>query len=126
MPPGWWRLGIRLALESELPSTPLPCGLSWFRRWHDFISQQFLGLLNAALKIADGVHFAEIYADSDERLGNFGGKTGDDDGSSQEPRSLNGLDKVVGDGNVHGSDASDIDDDDFGAIGTNAAEQLFG
>jgi len=102
----------------------LPAGLSRIRNRHDFVSQEFLGLFNSALQIANGVHLSEIHTDGDEGLGNFRGKAGDDDGGTEEARSFDGLDEVVRDGNVHGGHTGDVDNDDFRTVGADAAKQL--
>ena len=39
---------------------------------------------------------------------------------------LHGLHQVVGDGRVHRRHAGDVDDDDLGAVGADAAQQLLG
>jgi len=60
------------------------------------------------------------------RSGRFLGETGDDDGGAEEAGSFDGLNKVVRHGDVHGGHTGDINDDDFGAVGTNATQELFG
>src|SRR5687768_14447581 len=44
----------------------------------DLVSEQPLGLLDAALEVADRVDLRQVDADRDERLGDLGGEAGDD------------------------------------------------
>src|SRR5438876_1136514 len=94
----------------------LPDGLSRIRHRHDFVSQKLFGLFDAALQITDGVHLSKIHADGDEGLGDFRGKTGDDNGRTKEARGFDGLDEVVRDRNVHGGHTGNVNNDGFRAI----------
>ena len=44
------------------------------RHLRDPEAEQPLGLLDAALQVADGVHLAQVDADGDERLGDLRGQ----------------------------------------------------
>ena len=45
---------------------------------------------------------------------------GDDDAGTHEPRRINGLDEVIGDGRVDLGHTGDVDDDHLGAVGADA------
>src|SRR2546427_2427567 len=49
----------------------------------DLVAEQPLRLLDAALQVAHGCHLAQVDADRDERLGNFGRQAGDDHGGAE-------------------------------------------
>jgi hypothetical protein len=91
---------------------------------NNLVAQQALGLFNAALQIADRIHFAEIDADRDDGLGDFRRQTGHDHVGAQQPRCFHGLHQVIGDGRIHCRHAGDVDDHHFGAVHADAAQQL--
>src|SRR5262249_47860326 len=94
------------------------------RNREDLVAQEPLGLLDAALQVADSVHLAHVDADVDQRLGNLSRQTGHDDRGAQESRGLHRLNQMVRHTGVHRRDARDVDHDDLGAVDPNAAEQL--
>src|SRR4051812_26360271 len=102
---------------------------SGLRRQHrialldDAVAEQALGLLEAALKISDGAHRPEIDAEVDERLRDARRQPGEDRACAHQPRRLNGLHEMVGDGHVDGRDTRDVDDDDLGAVCLDGAEE---
>src|SRR5258706_471625 len=53
-------------------------------------------------------------------------EAGDDDVRAHEARGVDRLHEVVRDRRVDGRDARDVDDDDLGAVGADAAEELLG
>src|SRR4029077_19915204 len=77
-------------------------------------------------QVADRGHFGQVHADGDQRLGDFGGEAGDDDGGAQEPRRFDRLHQVVRDVRVHGGPTGAVDDDDFRAVGADGSQQLLG
>src|SRR4029450_12473758 len=93
---------------------------------HDLVAQEPLGLFDTALEVADGVHLAEVDTDVDECLGDLGRQAGDDDDRPEEARGLDRLDQVVRDGRVDVGDAGDIQHDDLGPVGPDAAQELLG
>ena len=48
------------------------------------VAEQPLGLLEAALQVADRVHLAEVDADGDQRLGDLRRQPGDDDARTHQ------------------------------------------
>src|SRR5438132_8105417 len=99
----------------------LRCGLP---RQDYLIPQQPLGLLDAALEVAHGVHLPQVHADVHERLGDLGRQAGDDHDRAEEPRRLDRLDEVVGHGRVDVRDAGDVQHYDLGAVGADPPEPL--
>src|SRR3954449_6783572 len=92
----------------------------------DLVSQQPLGLLDSALEVAYRRHLAEVHTDSDKRLRDLRREARDDHAGAHQPGRLDRLDQVVRDGRVDCRDAGDVDDDDLGAVGPDAAQQLLG
>src|SRR5947209_9720402 len=95
-------------------------------RQDDLVPQQPLGLFDAALEVADRVHLPQVHSDVNKGLGDLGRQTGDDNGRAEQPRGLDGLDQMVGHGRVDVGHARDVQHDDLGAVGPDAAEQLLG
>ena len=85
-----------------------------------------LGLLDPALEVADRVHLGEVDADGDQGPGDLGGESRDDHTGTHQPRRVDGLHEVVGDGRVDLGDTGDVDHDDLGSVGADAAQQLVG
>src|SRR5215213_2330089 len=94
------------------------------RAERDRVAEDPLGLLDAALQVADRVDLAELDAERDERLGDLRGQPRDDHARAHEPRGVDGLDEVVGHRRVDRRDAGDVDDDDLRPVGADAAQQL--
>src|SRR3954451_25004936 len=92
----------------------------------DLVPEQPLGLLDAALEVADGVDLGEVDAERDQRLGDLRREAGDDHAGAHQPGGVDRLHEVVGDRGVDGRDAGDVDHDHAGAVGPDAAEQLLG
>src|SRR5215218_1999511 len=90
----------------------------------DGVAQDPLGLLDAALQVADRVDLAELDAERDERLGDLGREPRDDHARAHEARGVDGLDEVVRDRRVDRRDARDVDHDDLRAVRADAAQQL--
>src|SRR5256885_13518837 len=92
----------------------------------DHVAELAFGLLDAALEIADRIHLAQIHADGDERLRDFGRQTGDDDAGAHEPRRFDRLHQVIGHRRVNGGYTGNVDDHHFGAVLADTTQQLFG
>src|SRR5713101_3042438 len=92
---------------------------------HYPIAQGSLGLFDTALKIADSVHLAQVDANRDQCLCDLGRQASDDDRRAQQPGGFHGLHQVIGHGRIHHRHACDVNDDDLGAVGSNALQQLF-
>src|SRR3954471_23289677 len=92
----------------------------------DAVAEQALGLLEAALEIADRAHRPEVDAEVDEGLRDARRQPGEDRAGAHQPRRLDGLHKVVGDGHIDGRDTGDVDDDDLRAVRLDRPEQLLG
>src|SRR5438552_1977837 len=92
----------------------------------DLVAEQPLRLLDAALQVAHGCHLAQVDADRDERLGDFGRQAGDDDGGAEQPRRLDRLHEVVRDVRVHRRHTGDVDHDHLRAVGADRPQQLLG
>src|SRR3954453_3467095 len=90
------------------------------------MAEQALGLLEAALEVADGAHHAEIDPEVDERLGDLRRQPGDDRAGAHEAGRLDRLDQMVGDRDVDGRDAGDVDHYDSRAMLLDRTEQLLG
>src|SRR5215471_562583 len=91
---------------------------------HDSIAQGSLGLFDASLEIADGVHLAQIHAYCDQRLGDLGRQASDDDRRAQQPGRFYGLHQVIGNGGIHHRHAGDVDDHHLSAVGSDALQEL--
>src|SRR6478609_226463 len=91
-----------------------------------FESEHPFGFFDAALQVAHGAQFAQVDADRHQGLRDFRGQAGDDDAGAHQPGRVDGLHQVVRDDLVDFRDAGDVHDDDLGAVGADAAEQLFG
>src|SRR4051794_4865632 len=59
------------------------------------VAQQALGLLDAALEVADRVDLAQIDAEGDQRLRDLRREPGDDHRGAHQARGVDGLDQVV-------------------------------
>src|SRR5829696_3683893 len=90
----------------------------------DRVAQDPLGLLDAALEVADRVDLAELDAERDEGLGDLGGEARDDHVRAHQARRVDGLDQVVGHRGVDRRDAGDVDHDHLRAVRADAPQQL--
>src|SRR3989442_999306 len=89
----------------------------------DLVAEQPLRLLDADLQVAHGGHLAQVDADRDERLGDFGRQAGDDHGGAEQARRLDRLHEVVRDVRVHRRHTGDVDHDHLRAVGADRAQQ---
>src|SRR3990170_659410 len=92
----------------------------------DLVSQNPLGLLDAALQVAHRVHLAEVDPDPDQRLRYLRRQASNNDGGAQQPRGLDGEHQVVGYARVHRRDAGDVDHHHPRPVRAYAAQQLLG
>src|SRR5215208_6412062 len=116
----------RALLEDGYGHAPLPqlAVFDGVRAERDRVPQDALGLLDAALQVADGVDLAVLDPERDEGLGDLGGEARDDHVRAHQARGVDGLHEVVGDRGVDRGNARDVDDDDLRAVRADATQQL--
>src|ERR1700674_817745 len=123
-----WMVAMRTppCLRMGTCTQPLPPFPRTLLRVDDLVTQQPLGLLDAALQVADGVHLAQIHADCNKGLRDFGRQARYDHRGAEQTRGFHRLHQVIGHRDVHRGHAGDVDDDDLGAVGANGPPELFG
>src|SRR5918993_211176 len=109
-------------IETNIAASPLS---AWVRA-ADAEAELSLRLLDAALKIADRVHLAQVDTDRYERAGDLGRQTGDDHARSHEAGGVHSLDQVVGDRRVDLRHSRDVDDYHLRPVRSDASQQLIG
>ena len=88
---------------------------------NNLVAQETLGFFDAALQVTDGVHLAQVHADSNQGLGDFRREARDDHRRAQQAGGLNRLNEVVGHVRVHNWNPRNIDDHYLRAVGSDAA-----